>query len=73
MYAHDSCISVINLLVRDNVMNVFLVMRSSETRTTLSYDLRFVTNVISEVESFTDVDIDRRILNIQIHSAHIIN
>ena len=73
VYAHDSCISMINLLIRDNVMNVFAVLRSSNTGDTLSYDLRFIANLVSEAETFIDADILRRVLNIEIHSAHIIN
>ena len=73
VYAHDSCISMINCLIRGNALNVFLVLRSSNTRDTLSYDLRFIANLISEVETFIDVDIKKRVLNVEIHSAHIIN
>ena len=73
VYAHDSCISMINMLIRDNVLNVYVVLRSSNTRDTLSYDLRFVANLVSESETFIDADIQRRVLNVEIHSAHIIN
>ena len=73
VYAHDSCISMINMLIRDDELNVYLVLRSSDTKNTLSYDLRFITNVISEAETFIDVELKRRVLDIKIHSAHIIN
>ena len=73
VYAHDSCISMINMLIRDDELNVYLVLRSSDTKNTLSYDLRFITNVISEAETFIDVELKRRVLDIRIHSAHIIN
>jgi len=73
VYAHDSCISLVNVLVRDKTLNAFAVLRSSETQKTLSYDLRFIANLISEAETFVGADIDRRVLNVQIHSAHIIN
>ena len=73
VYAHDSCISLVNCLIRGGVMNVFVCLRSSNTRDTLSYDLRFIANLISEAETFIDADITRRVLNVQIHSAHIIN
>ena len=73
VYAHDSCISMINMLIRDDELNVYLVLRSSDTKNTLSYDLRFIANVISEAETFIDVELKRRVLDIRIHSAHIIN
>jgi len=73
VYAHDSCISMINCLIRDNVLNVFLVLRSSNTKDTLSYDLRFIANIVSEVDSFVDAGIEKSVLNLTIHSAHIIN
>ena len=73
VYAHDSCISMINCIIRNNRLSVFAVIRSSNTRDTLSYDLRFITNLISEAESFFDTRIDERVLHVSIHSAHIIN
>lgn len=73
VYAHDSCISLINILIREKVLNVYVVLRSSNTRDTLSYDLRFIANLVSEAETFIDADIQRRVLNVEIHSAHIIN
>ena len=73
VYAHDSCISLINLLIRGNTLNVYAVLRSSNTNQTLSYDLRFLANLISEAETFIDADITRRVMNVEIHSAHIIN
>ena len=73
VYAHDSCISLVNLLIRGNTLNVYATLRSSNTNHTLSYDLRFIANLISEAETFIDADIKRRVLNVEIHSAHIIN
>lgn len=73
VYAHDSCISLINVLIRGNTLNVYTVLRSSNTNETLSYDLRFIANLISEAETFIDADIQRRVLHVEIHSAHIIN
>ena len=73
VYAHDSCISLVNLLIRGDTLNVYTVLRSSNTNNTLSYDLRFIANLVSEAETFIDADIQRRVLNVEIHSAHIIN
>ena len=73
VYAHDSCISMINCLIRNNRLNVFAVIRSSNARDILSYDLRFIVTLISEAESFFNTKIDERVLNVTIHSAHIIN
>ncbi len=73
VYTHDSCISMINCLIREKTLNIFLVLRSSNTADTLSYDLRFIANLISEIESFIDVKINKRVMNISIHSAHVIN
>jgi hypothetical protein len=73
VYTHDSCISMINCLIRAETLNVFVVLRSSNTADTLSYDLRFLANLISEFESFVDVKIDQRVMNVTIHSAHVIN
>lgn len=73
VYAHDSCISLVNLLIRGDTLNVYTVLRSSNANNTLSYDLRFIANLVNEAETFIDADIQRRILNVEIHSAHIIN
>jgi len=73
VYAHDSCISMINCLIRDKRLSVFIVLRSSNTRDTLSYDLRFIATLISEAETFFGPGIDERVMHISIHSAHIIN
>lgn len=73
VYAHDSCISMVNMLIRDHTLNVYAVLRSSNANETLSYDLRFIANLVSEAETFIDADIQRRVLNVEIHSAHIIN
>lgn len=73
VYAHDSCISLVNLLIRGDTLNVYTVIRSSNANNTLSYDLRFIANLVNEAETFIDADIQRRVLNVEIHSAHIIN
>ena len=73
VYAHDSCISMINCLIREERLSVFVVIRSSNTRDTLSHDLKFIATLISEAEAFFDTRIDERVMHISIHSAHIIN
>jgi len=74
VYADDSCISMINILVRGSTLNAYAVLRSSNTVDTLSYDLRFLEHLIMEAEDYMSCSfIENRRMTVNIHSAHVIN
>ena len=78
IYTQDSCISLIHTMLRNDVMNIHVVCRSSDTVNTFLYDLKFLYYLSSRI--LRRVGIDHKLcglstkcrLHVTLNSAHII-
>ena len=72
VYTDDSCVSFAQFTVRNGIMDAHFVLRSSNTKDTLNYDVQFLYFICSKVYKQLDLsDVNVRI-RINFNSAHII-
>ena len=72
VFTQDSCISLIHTMLRNNVLNVHVVCRSSDVVNTFPYDLKFLIHIAASIRSELDLN-NTVILNCAMNSAHIID
>jgi hypothetical protein len=72
VYADDSCISFIQLAIRDRVMDFHVVIRSSNTENTFEHDLKFLYYLSSTCFEMFKEHCDKARLRFNLNSAHII-
>ena len=72
VYTHDSCISFAQFLFRNNLLDCHFVLRSSDVKNTLQYDIQFLYYLCSRV--YKQLNLSRNVCRIRINfnSAHII-
>ena len=72
VYSGNSCISFIQLSIRDNIMDFHTVIRSSDVKNTLSYELKFLYFLAGTCfDRFKDKCNSAR-LSFNLNSAHIL-
>lgn len=72
IYTDDSCISMIHVLWRNNMLDVSVTMRSSNVSTTLWADYEFLKILSSYIALELGVEKSPIILKLNIRSAHIV-
>ena len=72
IYTHDSCISLIHTLLRESILNVHVVCRSSDVINTFPYDLKFLVYLVNQVQAKLKKEV-QCVLNCTMNSAHIID
>jgi hypothetical protein len=74
IYTNDSCISMIHAMYRDRVLDMHVVMRSTNVAEKLEHDLKFIhylsQNVYLKMSDICDIDTVQ--LRIGLNSAHIL-
>ena len=73
VYTDDSCISFIQVAVRDNVMDFHCVLRSSDVENTFQYDLKFLYFLASKCFDRLELEseeINKVRLRFNLNSAH---
>ena len=72
VYADESCISFIQYTFRNQILDCHFVLRSSNTKDTLKYDLQFLYYLTSRV--YEMLKIEKKIVRLRVNfgSAHII-
>lgn len=74
IYTADTCISLCHFMFRKSILCCDFLIRSSNTKETLKYDLNFLKSLTSDVFSFLNLEDDTLIkMNVKINSAHILN
>ena len=73
VFADSSCISYINVHIRDEVMTTRVVFRSSDVDVTFSYDIKFLQILEKDIRNILGKTcfIKRSILDVRLDSAHI--
>ncbi len=73
IYTDDTCISYINVQVRNKKMTTWIVCRSSDVSKTFFYDLCFLQILSDEVRKILlkNTEICRSIISVRLDSAHI--
>jgi hypothetical protein len=72
VYASDTCISFAQFTVRNDMLDAHFVLRSSNTRDTLEYDMQFLYYVCSKVYQQLNLENVNVRIRINFNSAHII-
>lgn len=72
VYADESCISFIQYTFRNEMLDCHFVLRSSNTKDTLKYDLQFLYYLTSCVYKMLEIDKKRVRMRVNFNSAHII-
>lgn len=74
IFTQDSCVSLIHTMLREDVMNVHVVCRSSDTVNTFLYDLKFLYYLTSRILRRVSADLENTKcrLYVTLNSAHII-
>lgn len=73
VYTDDSCISFIQIMFRDNVMDVHTVCRSSNVAKTFHKDLKFIYHLASAVyHNFGEFPVDEVRFRFNLNSAHLV-
>jgi len=72
VYAGTSCISFAQFMFRNNVLDCHFVLRSSNTKETLKYDLQFLYIISSLVKNLIDVKPAACRIRVNFNSPHVI-
>ena len=72
IYTDNSCISFAQFIARDNILDCHYVLRSSDTKNTLKYDLPFLYILSSKVYDQLGITNFKCRIRINFNSAHII-
>ena len=72
VYSDDSCISFIQISIRDNIMDFNSVLRSSNVEKTFEYDLNFLYYLASTCYKRLGLECDYVRMRFNLNSAHII-
>jgi hypothetical protein len=72
VYAEDSCISFAQFTVRNSILDCHFVLRSSNTKDTLNYDIQFLYYLCSKVYEMLELKDENCRIRINFNSAHII-
>lgn len=72
VYAAESCISFIQYTFRNDVFDCHFVLRSSNTKDTLQYDIQFLYYLTSRVYEMLKIEKKRVRMRVNFNSAHII-
>ena len=72
VYSSESCISFIQYMFRNDMLDCNFVIRSSNTKDTLKYDLQFLYYLTSRVCNMLQIHKKRVRLRVNFGSAHII-
>ena len=72
VYANESCISFIQYTFRNDMLDCHFVLRSSNTKDTLNYDLQFLYYLTSRVYEMLKIEKKRVRMRVNFNSAHII-
>ena len=72
VYTDDSCISFIQLAIRNRLMDFHVVIRSSDTKKTFEHDLKFLYYLSSTCYDLFYEECDRVRLRFNLNSGHAI-
>lgn len=72
IFTQDSCISLIHTMLRDDILNVHVVCRSSDVINTFTYDLKFLIHMSSEIKKLLKLKVPVS-LSCVMNSAHIVD
>jgi hypothetical protein len=72
IYTQDSCVSLVHTMLRDDILNIHVVCRSSDVVNTFPYDLKFLVYLVDQIKKKLNVDVPC-VLNCTLNSAHIID
>lgn len=72
IFTQDSCVSLIHTMLRDGLLNVHVVCRSSDVINTFPYDLKFLVHMSSEIKKALGAE-EPVVLSCAMNSAHIID
>jgi len=72
VYANESCISFIQYTFRNDLLDCHFVLRSSNTKDTLEYDMQFLYWLTSEVYNMLKIENKWVRMRVNFNSAHII-
>ena len=72
IFTQDSCISLIHTMLRDDILNVHVVCRSSDVINTFSYDLKFLIHTLNSISELLNLNVPA-VLRCAMNSAHIID
>tara|TARA_R100000664_G_C2759498_1_gene149370 strand:- start:2696 stop:3604 length:909 start_codon:yes stop_codon:yes gene_type:complete len=73
IYTNNSCISLIHVSIRDEIMDFHVVIRSSDTKNTFSHDLKFLYYLSSTCYRIFGHRCNQARLRFNLNSAHIIS
>ena len=72
VYADDTCISFAQFTVRNSMLDCHFVLRSSNTKDTLNYDIQFLYYLCSKIYEMLELKEENCRIRINFNSAHII-
>jgi len=72
VYTNESCISFIQYTFRNDILDCHFVLRSSNAKDTLKYDLQFLYYLTSRVYEMLKIEKKRVRMRVNFNSAHII-
>jgi hypothetical protein len=72
VYTDNTCISFAQFTVRNNILDCHFVLRSSNTKDTLDYDIQFLYYLCSRVYEMLELKTENCRIRINFNSAHII-
>jgi len=72
VYTNESCISFIQYTFRNDMLDCHFVLRSSNTKDTLKYDLQFLYYLTSRAYEMLKIEKKRVRMRVNFNSAHII-
>lgn len=72
VYAGTSCISFAQFMFRNNILDCHFVLRSSNTKDTLKYDLQFLYILCKQVKDILDIQLIACRIRVNFNSPHVI-
>jgi thymidylate kinase len=72
IYSDDTCISLGHFLYRNNILDCNFILRSSNSKDTLKYDLQFLYMLAKDVKDFLEISPLSCRIRVNFGSAHII-